>query len=167
MKMKYLIVILAVVLAGTALQSCEKYHGDTYEFSDIQGNYILFSTDDEDLDLTDLQLNSGTDNDGKHVKDTISVDLSTRMNMTSEVNYTYSYEIDGGGSVEVQGVYPAETSSAPIELYTTDAMFPAGTDKITGTIVLTSASNDKGALTIGYPDSTKAKINFTAYKPGS
>lgn len=167
MKMKYLFLILAVVLAGSALQSCEKYHGDTYDFSDVQGNYIMFSTQDEDLDLTDLQLNSGTDNTGKHVADTITVDLSTRMNMTAEVNYTYSYQIDGGSSVEVQGVYPAETSSAPIKLYTTDAMFPAGKDKITGKIVLTSASNDHGDLTLGYPDSTTAKINFTAYKPGS
>lgn len=166
MKIKYLVFILAVVFAGSALQSCEKYHGDTYDFSDSQADYMTFAYDEEEDGP--LQINADIDTTtNTHIADTLSVDIVTRMNLVSEVNYTYSYQIDGGSSVEVQGVYPANATSASIKVYTTDAMFPAGKDKITGKIILTGASTEAGDLTIGYPDSTAAMIDFTAYKPGS
>lgn len=166
MKMKYLVFILMIVLAGSAMQSCEKYHGDTFNFSDTLANYITFAYDEEEDGP--LQINAVIDTTtNERLADTISVDIITRMNLLSEVNYTYSYEVDGGSPIEVQGVYPANRTSSSIEVYTTDAMFPPGKDKITGKIILTSASTSKGDLTVGYPDSAAATINFIAYKPGS
>ena len=162
MKIRYIACLIIVI--AMAFQSCEKYHGDTLDFSKSLPNYITFSGDD----LDSAVLNGEKDGLGKYVADTLEVDLVTRMNLVSAVNYVYTYQIDGGSSTDVQGIYPAEVTSQTLKIATSADMFPQGADSISGKVILKSASEANGGnLTLGYPDSTGAVIIFVAHRPGS
>jgi hypothetical protein len=89
------------------------------------------------------------------------------MNLVSAVNYVYTYQIEGGSSTDIPGVYPAEVTSQTLKIATSADMFPPGVDSILGEIILKSASEANGGdLTLGYPDSTGTVVSFKAYRPG-
>ena len=165
--------LIALGCLSIAVTSCQKYDGDSYDFSNKENNYITFSkvapvtvngallTDDEDEVILDSLGNPYP------IYKPVDVVVETRMAFTEDITYTYVITLDGFETKTATGTLKAGTTSSKITLDYPESVFPDGLSETEGTLVLIKANGEKyGDLRIGYPKvGGKTKIDLTVYGP--
>lgn len=156
-----LLIALVVLLGIMTFQSCQKYDGDSYDFSDTVPSYLMFST-------TSLTFND-KETAGVYVSTPKNATLTSRIGLTEAIDVVLTIAVTGGSSRTLNVTYNkfVTTQAIPITIAASD--FPTGINVINGTIKLTSASGASiESLRLGYPTSAKGtSIAFKAYRPGS
>lgn len=153
-----LIVFLSLSIAG-----CKKYDGDSYDFSNANSSYLMFTT-------TTVTFNDGKSAGGTtYVSTPKNIVLTSRTGFSEPVNVVLTVQVTNGGSRTLNVSYDKFITTKNVSVTIADSDFPAGVNVINGTITLTSATSSKyGDLRLGYPaEGTKTVVPFKAYRPGS
>ena len=153
------IVLVALACLSISVTSCQKYDGDSYDFSNKEKNYVRMAKA-----TTQVVVNgpAAVDSLGEVILDSLGnsysmyapaeVSIETKMSFTEDITYTYVIELDGFEPKPGSGVLKKGTTSSKILLDYTEEDFPAEMLETEGTIKLTGANGVAyGDLRLGYP----------------
>lgn len=160
-----LVTLGCISLIGTA---CQKYDGDSYDFTNKERNYINFTDDDPVGVNEEVEVEMVDTNEVEyHIYEPVDVSVDTRMAFTEDIHYSYVIKLEGFETKTGSGIIKMGTTSSTITLDYPEDVFPAGVEEAEGTLELTGANGAKyGDLRMGYPNvGDQIVIPLTVYKP--
>lgn len=167
------IALVALGCLSLAVTSCQKYDGDSYDFSNKEKDYITFSKISP-VSVNNNLLKDSLDEvvldslgDPYPIYKPVDITVVTRMAFTEDITYTYIITLEGFEPQTRTGILKMGSTSSTITLDYPESVFPSGVTEAEGTVVLTQAKGEKyGELRIGYPKvGEKTKFDLDVLKP--
>lgn len=167
-------VLVAIGCLSLAVASCQKYDGDSYDFSNKEVNYTRLSNASTPVTVNgDVEVDSLGDpildslGEPYPIYKPVNVTVETRMAFTEDINYTYVIKLNGFETKTGAGVIKMGATNSKISLDYPESAFPSGIKEAEGTIELIGANGTKyGDLRMGYPNvGDNLKISLDVIKP--